>query len=118
MKMLLTATPRLLIPLLCLTLTACKETQQMQKQLAEMTTKITTLQAELVQMESQIAAYRTQSPVAVNEQAARQQSVQLAAGVVAVENEIAQTQAAILEAQTTLETAKKDLETLRAKAPR
>jgi outer membrane murein-binding lipoprotein Lpp len=44
--------------------------------------------------------------------------VQLAASVVAIENEIAQTQASIKRAEDTLAASKQELESLRSKDPR
>jgi chromosome segregation ATPase len=103
---------------LCLALSSCKETQQMQKQLKEATVRITALQAELAQMETQMASVRSQLPAGTaTEQGLKQHTVQLATGVVALETEIAQTQAAIQETQKALEAAKADLQTLRAKTP-
>ncbi len=118
MKTPLSVLPRLLLSLVCLTLSSCKESQQIQKQLTETTTKVAALQAELAQIEVQVASFRAQFPSALaNEQIAKQQTLKLAAGVVAIEGEITQTQASIQEAETALESVKKSLEALRVKAP-
>lgn len=110
---------RLLLPLMCLLLSSCKETLQMKSELNELNAKIQSVQTEMSQIDAQMMSLRSQLPPTVaTEQAAKQLVVQLAAGVVAIENEIAQTQASIKEAEVALEAARKDTEALRNKDPR
>lgn len=119
MKKHLSAMSRLPLLLVCVALVSCKETKLMQAQLAELNVKIQAVQAEMVQMENQMADYRKQMPTAMSGgQVAKQQAAVLAAGLAAVETEIAQTQAAIKDTESAIEAAKKDLETLRTKDPR
>jgi septal ring factor EnvC (AmiA/AmiB activator) len=110
---------RLCLLVLCFLLPSCKETQEMQKQLVELNQKIATAQHELQTADAKMAEFRPQlPPTLAGDQAVQQLVVQLAASVVAIENEIAQTQASIKRAEDTLAASKQELESLRSKDPR
>lgn len=105
--------------MVCISLTSCKETHEMQKQLDELNQKIATAQQELQTADAKMAEFRPQlPPTLAGDQAVQQLVVQLAASVVAIENEITQTQTSIKKAEETLAASKQELESLRSKDPR
>ncbi len=91
----------------------------MQKQLDALNQKIVMAQQEMQTVDSRMAEFRPMLPATLSgDQAVKQLVVQMAASVVAIENEIAQTQAAINLAEESLAISRKELETLHAADPR
>lgn len=91
----------------------------MQKQLNELNEKIAAAQLELQTVDAKMAEFRPQLPPTLSgDQAVQQLVVQLAASVVAIENEITHVQASIKQAEETLAQSKQELESLRSKDPR
>lgn len=110
---------RIGLVLLGLSLPSCKETQALQKQLDELNQKIQATQLELQSIDAKMAEFRPLLPPTLSgDQAVKQLVVQLAAGVVAIENEIAQTQTAVKQAEDALAAAKQELDALSSKDPR
>jgi uncharacterized coiled-coil DUF342 family protein len=103
----------------CLGLTSCKETEGLKKQLSEETLKIKALHDEAANMDTQMIELRKSLPATViSEAMIKDYSAKLAVGVVSIENEITNVKATIVEADTQLAQAQKDLEALRAMTTR
>jgi len=109
----------LLIPV-CLSLTSCKETQELQKQLNETNSKVQAVVQESLEIDKKMADYRKEIPAyaGVGAAGAKQYAVQLAAELISVENQVDQAQETIKQAEAELEHAKKELQTVKSKDPR
>ena len=111
------------LPLLmaaCLCLTSCKETQELQKQLDETRAKIMAVQQESQDIDKKMADYRKEIPAyaGVGAAGAKQYATQLASELISVENQVTQMVTTIKEAEATLEKARQELQTVKAKDPR
>jgi chromosome segregation ATPase len=108
-----------LLLVLCLLLTSCKETKQMQAEIAVVSAKIVALQTELAQMDTQIAEMRRSLPGGADVTAsAKQKAVLLAAEVVALEKEIKQVQDELQFSESALSSERQDLQALQARGQR
>jgi hypothetical protein len=98
----------------CFALTSCKETESMKKDVESTTAQIQMLQNESASMDTQMIELRKFLPPTVaTEPLIKQFSAKLAVEVVGIENEIARVKTSLVEAETQLASARKDLETIR-----
>ena len=110
----------LLLLLTVLSLSSCKENQEIQKQLNATNAQVQSLQKELAQMDIQMAEHRKTIPAyaGTGEAGAKQYAVQLASELIAAENEVTRLQTDIQAAETALAEAKKSHDLVKSKDPR
>ncbi len=104
-----------LIP--CLALSSCKETEILKKEGSAATHQVKILQEEAKSMEAQMVDLRKLLPATIaSEPQIKQFSAKLATEIIGLENEITRVQTSLVQAETLLAKAQKDLETLRGLA--